>query len=62
MLAKRIPGEPPGLVVVIRSAGSGGYLSADAFRLAGDSIELLGSVSGLEARTDPLLEIRALLK
>ena len=33
VLAERIPGEPPGLVVVIRSAGSGGYLSADAFRL-----------------------------
>src|SRR5690242_20209011 len=34
------------LVVLMRSAGSGGYLAADAFRYRNRSIELIGSVAG----------------
>lgn len=54
LLAELAAGEPPGLVVVIRSAGSGGYLSADAFDVGGDGIQLRGSVDGLPAQADPV--------
>ena len=48
------------IVVVIRSAGTGGYLSADAFRLRGTTLSLAGSVSGLPSDADPVraLEIK----
>jgi ecotin len=54
LLAELGAGEPPSLIVVIRSAGSGGYLSADAFTVTGERIELRGSVYGLPARADPV--------
>ena len=47
----------PDIVVVIRSAGTGGYLSADAFRLRGTALTLLGSVSGLPSDADPILAL-----
>ena len=46
------------IIVVIRSAGTGGYLSADAFRYRAKSLLLVASVSGLDKRADPLAALR----
>ena len=62
LLAELIPDQPASLVVVIRSAGTGGYQSADAFDLSGDSIRLRASVAGLKAEADPLRALQAQLK
>lgn len=43
----------PLLMVVVQSAGSGGYLSADAFAVEPRSIRLVASVSGLAPTQDP---------
>lgn len=40
------------LIVVTQSAGSGGYLSADAFQLGSTNIALVASVSSLPPDTD----------
>jgi hypothetical protein len=45
------------IIVVIRSVGSGGYLSADAFRFRG-SLEWVVSVSDLEKEGDPIQALR----
>lgn len=42
------------LVVVIRSAGSGGYLSAQALSIANKQIEVRSSVKGLPKDADPI--------
>jgi PHD/YefM family antitoxin component YafN of YafNO toxin-antitoxin module len=52
----------PSLVVTIRSAGSGGYLSADAYSVDKDRIELRASVSGLPANADPVAALRSALQ
>lgn len=44
----------PEIVVVMRAAGSGGFLSADAFRFQTSTLTLLTSVSGIEGDADPL--------
>ncbi len=49
------------IVVVIRSAGTGSYLSADAFRLHGTTLLLVGSVSGLAKDADPIRALEAKL-
>lgn len=49
------------IVVVIRNAGSGGYLSADAFRLRNRVLTLLGSVSGLPKEADTIPALKAQL-
>lgn len=49
----------PDIIVIIRSAGSGGYLSADAFQLSGSVLTLLGSVSGLAKDADPVQTLEA---
>jgi len=49
---------PPSLVVAIRSAGSGGYLSADAFIIGKNTVVLRASVSGLAANADPVVALR----
>ena len=54
LLADLGNGEPPSLVVAIRSAGSGGYLSADAFSIGKNDVVLRASVSGLPANADPV--------
>jgi hypothetical protein len=51
----------PDIIVVIRTAGTGGYLSADAFRLRGTILMLLGSVSGLPKDADPVGALEAQL-
>jgi len=42
------------IIVVMRAAGTGGHRSADAFRLQGRALRLLGSVSGLAKDADPV--------
>jgi hypothetical protein len=48
------------LVVVMRSAGSGGYLSADAFAIGRNTVTHRASVSGLPANADPVMALYAL--
>jgi hypothetical protein len=50
------------IVVVIRSVGTGGYLSADAFRYRAKSLTWVGSVAGLDKRADPLAALRGKAK
>ena len=53
---------PPSLVVVIRAAGSGGYLAADAFTIGKNAIVLRASVSGLTANADPVAALKSTLE
>lgn len=48
----------PEIVIVIQSAGSGGYLSADAFRYGRRSLARQSSVSGLAPGADPVAALR----
>ena len=52
----------PSLVVVIRSVGSGGYLSADAFTIGRNSIVMQAAVSGLPADADPVAALKSSLQ
>jgi hypothetical protein len=54
--------QRPEIIVVIRSVGSGGYISADAFRYRLRSLQLIASVADLEANADPVLELRDVFK
>ena len=54
--------DKPEIVVIIRAAGSGGYVSADAFRYRNRSIEFIGSVSDLDKKMDPIQALRDKLK
>jgi hypothetical protein len=47
------------LVVVCISAGSGGYVSADALRLSGGKIVLVASVRGIDPKRDLVQALRA---
>ncbi len=46
------------LVVVVRSAGTGGYLSADAWSVTGDGLTLAAHVEGLDKTADPVTALR----
>jgi hypothetical protein len=48
----------PEVVVIIRSAGTGGHLSADAFVYRNKSLDLVASVSDLDKRADPTRALR----
>jgi hypothetical protein len=48
----------PDIVVIVRSAGTGGYVSADAFRVRGKIISLVGSVKGLAPDADPVAALK----
>jgi hypothetical protein len=48
----------PEIVVVVRAAGTGGYLSADAFHLRGTTLSLVESVRGLAKDADPVAALR----
>lgn len=61
-LAKLGIDDQDSLVVVMRSAGSGGYLSADAFTVTKDSVILRGSVSRLPADADLVPALKAALE
>jgi hypothetical protein len=50
--------DRPEIVVIIRSAGSGGYLSADAFRYRARSLEWVVSVAALDKAVDPIRALR----
>jgi PliI/PliC-like inhibitor of I-type lysozyme/VCBS repeat protein len=52
----------PDVAVLMRSAGSGGYLAADAFRYSHRSLELIGSVAGLGKAADVIAALRDQLK
>ena len=52
----------PEIVVLIRAAGSGGYVSADAFRHRKGSLKLIAAVSGLDKRVDPVSALRGKFK
>lgn len=44
----------PEVIVLLRSTGTGGYLSADAYRFRGNSLTLLATVSDLAKDADAL--------
>ncbi|HEY6774025.1 MAG TPA: PliI family lysozyme inhibitor of I-type lysozyme [Oxalicibacterium sp.] len=48
----------PDIVVTVRAAGSGGFLSADAFRFDGKVLTLLSSVTGLDGNADPVAALK----
>lgn len=52
----------PEIVVIVRAVGSGGYLSADAFRYQNRSLELAVAVADLDKRADPIQALRDRLK
>ena len=54
--------DRPEIVVIIRSVGSGGYISADAFRYRTKSLEFIGSVSNLDKGADPIQALRDKIK
>lgn len=45
------------IIVVVRSVGTGSYLSADAFRLQKGALVLAASKAGLAAGADPVAEL-----
>ena len=50
--------KTPEIVVIMRSVGSGGYVSADAYRYKSGSLEFMASVSGIDKREDPIKALR----
>jgi hypothetical protein len=54
--------DQPEIVVITRSVGSGGYLSADAFRYQAGSLEWILSVLDLDKGADPILGLRDKIK
>ena len=52
----------PDIVVVIRSAGSGGYISADGFLVRGKRLTFAGHVAGVRHPADPLIQLRSLVR
>ena len=57
--ALALPGRPrPLLMVVMQSAGSGGYLSAEAFAVEPRAVRLLARVSDLGPAEDPATHLR----
>ena len=55
-------GGPPSLVIAVRSAGSGGYLSADAFSIAKQGAVLRASAAGLPPHADVVEALRSSLR
>jgi len=50
------------IVVIIRSVGTGGYLSADAFQCQSKQLKLIASVSDLEKIADPIKALKTISK
>ena len=46
------------VVVIVRSVGTGGYLSAHAFTIERDKLVLLATEQGLPADADPVVKLR----
>ena len=55
---ERVHGNAIEIIVVIRSVGTGGYLSADAFRYRVKSLVLVASVAGLDKGADATAALR----
>jgi PliI/PliC-like inhibitor of I-type lysozyme len=51
-------GRTTDLIVIIQSAGSGGYLAADAFAIGARSVHLVGHVEGLPPAADIVAALR----
>tara|TARA_Y100000814_G_C12238215_1_gene370679 strand:- start:558 stop:833 length:276 start_codon:yes stop_codon:yes gene_type:complete len=49
------------LVVLIRSAGSGGYLQAEAFQFVDGKVELIASALDLDPKAKYLEELKSLI-
>ena len=49
------------LVVLIRSAGSGGYLQAEAFRFGGGEVEVIASVLDLDPKAKYLEKLKSMI-
>lgn len=58
-IAQLDKGGPPRLVVTIRSAGSGSYLSVDAFAFDNGKVALRASAEGLPPDADPVASLRS---
>jgi len=54
--------DRPEIVVIVRAAGSGGYISADAFRYRDRSLELIAAVENLDKTADPIRALRDKIK
>lgn len=50
------------IIVIIRSAGTGGYLSADAFNYQSEKLHLVANVTDLPKNTDLILKLTNILK
>ena len=49
------------VVVVVRSAGSGGYLFADGYRVVDGRLDLAAQVEGLDWNADPVAALRTVV-
>jgi len=54
--------DSPEIVVILRAAGSGGYLSADSFRYRNRSLEFIAAVENLDKTADPIRALRDKIK
>jgi len=50
------------IIIIIRNAGTGGYLSADAFQYLSKQLKLIANVTELEKNADPIQELTRTLK
>ncbi len=50
------------IIIIIRSAGTGGYLSADAFQYGSKKLKLIANVTDLKKNADPINELIKILK
>ena len=50
------------IIVIIRSVGTGGYLSADAYQYRSNRLELIANVTDLEKNEDPIQQIYMILE
>ncbi|WP_426162368.1 PliI family lysozyme inhibitor of I-type lysozyme [Pseudoduganella sp. R-31] len=61
IMLDRLDGKADSLIVIMRSAGSGSFLAADAFSVAHGKLALRASVGGLSPQADPITVLRAAL-
>ena len=50
------------VIVVVRSAGSGGYLSADAYRIIDERLNFAAQVEWLDKMADPVAALRRVVE
>jgi hypothetical protein len=50
------------IIIIIRSVGTGGYLSADAFQYQSKQLKLIANVTDLRKNADPIHELKKILK